>query len=54
MPEYLKFGTALSELDPAEAEDQLEQQLRLLQDALARLHEADRVRAEIFDCVVSV
>ena len=54
MPEYLNFATALSDLDPAEAEDQLEQQLRLLNDVVERLHEADRVRAEIFDYVVSV
>jgi hypothetical protein len=54
MPDYLNFNLALSELDLSEAETQLEQQLQLLQGALARLHEADRVRAEIFDCVVSV
>lgn len=54
MPDYLKFNSSLSELDPHEAESQLHQQLQLLQSALARLHDADRVRAEIFDCVVSV
>ena len=54
MPDYLKFTSTLSELEPREAEDQLHEQLLLLQSALERLHDADRVRAEIFDCVVSV
>lgn len=54
MPEYLQFGTALSELEPEEVEEKLLRQLSLLQDAVNRLHEADRVRAEIFDSVVSV
>jgi hypothetical protein len=54
MPDYLKFSATLSELDPHEAESQLQKQLQLLQNALVRLHDADRVRAEIFDFVVSV
>jgi hypothetical protein len=54
MPDYLKFSATLSELDAHEVENQLHQQLQLLQAALVRLHDADRVRAEIFDCVVSV
>lgn len=54
MPEYLKFGVALSDLDLAEAEAQLQEQLELLQAALNRLQDSDRVRAEIFDSVVSV
>ena len=54
MPEYLKFGVALSELDPEKAELQLREQLKLLQNVLDQLQNSDRVRAEIFDAVVSV
>jgi hypothetical protein len=54
MPDYLRFNPTLAEHDSGEVESQIEEQLRLLESALTRLHDADKVRAEIFDCVVSV
>lgn len=54
MPDYLNFSPNLNDLDPHDAENRLEEQILLLQGALSRLNEADKVRAEIFECVVSV
>lgn len=54
MPEYLNFGSRLSELEPEEAEEQLLLQLARLQEALARLKESEKISSDLFSRVVSV
>ena len=54
MPDYLRFDSKLPELDTEEAQEQLKKQLALLELALARLSDSDRVSTDIYQKVVSV
>jgi division protein CdvB (Snf7/Vps24/ESCRT-III family) len=54
MPDYLKYNSHLASLAPHEITVQLEEQKKKLDHAMSRLQEADKVRPEVFDSVVSV
>lgn len=54
MPDYLRFDSKLSELDTETAQDQLRRQLALLEQALSRLSDSEKVNTDIYQKVVSV
>ena len=54
MPEYLNFESKLTDLNHDEAEEQLRRQMELMQEALTRLEENDRLEPSTLEQTVSV
>lgn len=54
MPTYLEFDSKIADLNEAEAEEQLREQMTRLQEAISRLQENDRLAPSMLEHVVSV